>query len=143
MENFTQRILPHELGHIIFREFIGYKRRLPLWVDEGIVSFLEKDLKKQRLSIAKEAVKTPAFLELHELENVGMGNMSDPNLFYAEAASVFEFLFKTYGQDTFVEFCRNLKQLRNDQGWEEAFLSAYKFKDMGEFNGKWKEFLSE
>jgi hypothetical protein len=143
MENFTERILPHELGHIIFREFIGHRRRLPLWVDEGIVSFLEKDLKKERLSIAREAIKTRAFLELHELGNAGMGNMPDPGLFYAEAASIFEFLFKAYGQDTFVEFCRDLKQLRSDQGWEEAFLNAYKFKDMEEFSGKWKEFLSE
>jgi len=39
---FFDSTLPHELGHIIFREFIGYYSTVPLWFEEGIASFQEK-----------------------------------------------------------------------------------------------------
>ncbi|HQP91972.1 MAG TPA: hypothetical protein PLU24_04785, partial [Candidatus Omnitrophota bacterium] len=32
---FFDSLLPHELGHIIFREVIGY-RQVPLWLEEGV-----------------------------------------------------------------------------------------------------------
>ena len=39
---FFDSILPHELGHIIFREFVGFYIDIPLWFEEGIAMFQEK-----------------------------------------------------------------------------------------------------
>ena len=39
---FFDSILPHELTHIIFREFVGLKADLPLWLDEGVACSQEK-----------------------------------------------------------------------------------------------------
>jgi hypothetical protein len=30
-------ILPHELAHLIFRDFVGFKGEVPHWLDEGVV----------------------------------------------------------------------------------------------------------
>ena len=42
-KGFFDTILPHELTHIILREFIGFKTEAPLWFDEGVASANEKD----------------------------------------------------------------------------------------------------
>jgi len=39
---FFDSTLPHELGHIIFREFIGHDVRVPLWFEEGVAMYQEK-----------------------------------------------------------------------------------------------------
>jgi hypothetical protein len=141
MKDFFRVLLPHELGHIIFREFIGYKRKLPLWLDEGVASFLEKEQRAERLAIAKGIVKTSAFMSLEELSRIDRKGIIMPALFYAEAASTIEFLFEVYGKDKFVEFCRCLKDLRQDQPWEEALRSVYGFKDVADMDAKWEEYL--
>ena len=42
MAGFFDSLLPHELGHIIFREFVGNDTRIPLWLDEGVASYQER-----------------------------------------------------------------------------------------------------
>jgi hypothetical protein len=141
MEDFFEVILPHEMGHIIFREFIGYQRKLPLWLDEGIASFLEKRQKQERLRIAKGIVNSNVFLDLAELGKIKRNAIFMPDIFYAEAASIIEFLVKVYGKDKFTDFCQRLKQLRDDQDWKIALYEAYNFQNLSEMNEKWEEFL--
>jgi len=142
MENLLDIILPHELGHIVFREFIGFERELPLWLDEGVVSFLEKRKRNERLKITRSLVKTRSFMSLEELERGRRGFVTMPGIFYAEAASIVEFLIEVYGRDKFSELCKKLSRLRNDQDWFVAFREVYKFKTISDMNRKWVEFLS-
>ena len=142
MENLLDIILPHELGHIVFREFIGFERKLPLWLDEGVVSFLEKRKRNERLKITKGLVKTRSFMSLEDLERGRRGFVTMPGIFYAEAASIIEFLVEVYGRDKFLELCKKLSRLRNDQDWFIAFREVYKFKTISDMNRKWVGFLS-
>ncbi|MCX5712263.1 MAG: peptidase MA family metallohydrolase [Candidatus Omnitrophica bacterium] len=141
MNNFFDNILPHELGHIIFREFIGFERQLPLWFDEGLVSYLEKDYRQERLLIAKKLRFTRSFMTLDELSLQNKGNMLMPDIFYAEAASIFEYLVHEGGHEKLVEFCRHLRELRKDQDWIVALNSVYGFKDLAELDNNWQSFL--
>jgi len=146
MEDFLDRILPHELGHVIFREFVGFKRNLPLWLDEGVVSYLEKGQKKERLKIVKILAKTSSFMPLDELGKVNRYNvitMTAPEFFYAEATSIIDFLISAYGKEQFLEFCRRLRDLRVDQDWKLVLFEIYDFKDIPDMNEKWVKFLSE
>lgn len=138
MEDFFETVLPHELGHIIFREFIGYHRVLPLWLDEGIACFLEERRQPTRLMRAKALVHTDQFLSLQVLTQSDPGRLPDPEAFYAEAASLIEFLFHEYGQERFVEYCR---RLRDQQDWEDALTTVYGFRSLAEMNEQWVEFL--
>ena len=45
-----QSLLPHELGHIIFREFIGLESNCPSWLDEGVAMYQEK-LKRKDIKL--------------------------------------------------------------------------------------------
>lgn len=142
MADFLDVILPHELGHVIFREFVGFKRELPLWLDEGVVSYLEKSEKQERLMVAKAVAKTSYFVPLSMLNKARPGVGMMPDVFYAEAASVIEFLITTYGKDKFFRFCEALKTLRFDQNWFDAARDVYHFDNIGDMNKKWLSFLN-
>ncbi|MBI3020830.1 MAG: hypothetical protein HYY90_05420 [Candidatus Omnitrophica bacterium] len=140
MAEFYEKVLPHELGHIIFREFIGYQRVLPLWLDEGIACFLEDKGNPTRLMSAKALVTTERFIPFETLADLGGEGLGDAEAFYAEAASVFEFLFQRYGGEKFVDYCR---RLRDKQNWEAALKKVYGFESLSAMNAQWVAFLKE
>jgi hypothetical protein len=132
-------ILPHEMAHLIFREFVGYNRQLPLWLDEGIATLMEESREK-RLALGKTLVKSKQFLSLEELTKINHETLRAPTVFYAEACSVVNFLLKVYGKRKFLDFCRCL---RDERDWEGCLLGVYRFSDLSQMNKKWIEFLGE
>ncbi|UCD15160.1 MAG: hypothetical protein JSV34_05430 [Candidatus Omnitrophota bacterium] len=135
---FLDTILPHEMGHLIFREFVGYYTSLPLWLDEGIATFVERDKGENRLARAREIVRSFSFISLKGLTEVNSSNIKSPDVFYAEAASIIEFLLREYGREKFVEYCR---YLRDKKDWYEGLLDVYGFTDLYDMNNKWMDFL--
>jgi hypothetical protein len=134
-EQFLDYILPHEMGHIIFREAVGFDKNLPLWIDEGVAILQEKDRKKYLLT-ARALIKEKSFIPLNELSGIrGYGEVS-PLSFYSESASIMEFLLKKFSRRKFVIFCRNL---RDGTGWIEALLKTYKFESLEELEQAWLE----
>ncbi len=140
-DNFFDNILPHELGHIIFREFVGNRRKLPLWLDEGIASYLEKRFKRERLYAVKILFSFGFFIDLEELEKVNVHNLIMPDLFYCESASVIDFLLEVYGRDKFFAFSNALKELPESEDWSKALFSVYKFDSLKQLNREWMAFL--
>jgi hypothetical protein len=143
MENFFEVVLPHEMAHIIFREFVGYKKQLPLWLDEGIASMFEPDKRLPRLKAARALIRTKFFMDLEDLNIAGKGSIIMPDVFYALSASIIEFLLDSYSEDHFIRFCRSLRDLRQDQHWSRALFSVYGFNSMDEMNDAWQAFLRE
>ena len=140
-EDFLSSVLPHEMGHLIFREFVGYKTYLPLWLDEGMACLNERKYRKERLLIARGLVRANMYIPLQELTNINDPELIVmPNIFYAESASAVDFLLAEFGKDKFLAFCR---KIRDGQDWEESLKKVYKFKDLSELNEKWVEFLSK
>lgn len=134
---FIDTILPHEMGHLIFREFVGSSVVQPLWLDEGIATFVEGN-EGRRLAYAKKIVKTSSFIPLGELTEINLSNISDPDVFYAEAASLIEFMLHQYGREKFVEYCR---RLRDQENWYQALQDVYGFSDLAQMNAQWVEWL--
>jgi len=141
-QGFTETILPHEMGHIIFREFVGYDNTsIPLWLDEGVAAYQEKARHITANKISKEAIRTKKFINLVELSRInqnmlGGGNLV--NIFYAESLSIVDFLVKEYGTDRFVYFCQNLRDKKN---LESAIKTSYSFSNIQELNVAWEKFL--
>ena len=139
-EEFLETILPHEMTHLIFREFVGYNVELPLWLDEGMASLQEQNSRKQHLLIAVILTKSNVFIPLQKLTRIKQEGLVMPGVFYAEAASVIEFLLQKYGKEKFVDYCR---KLRDNKNWELSLKEIYDFKDLSEMNEKWVAFLKE
>jgi hypothetical protein len=136
--DFFNTILPHEMTHLIFREFVGYRTGLPLWLDEGIACLQEKKNRRQYLRVARVLVKSHVFIPLDKLTEIRQEGLLMPEVFYAESASVVQFLLQRYGQEKFVDYCR---RLRDNKDWKRALLEVYAVKSLSEMNVQWKEFL--
>ncbi|MCX5687533.1 MAG: peptidase MA family metallohydrolase, partial [Candidatus Omnitrophica bacterium] len=132
-------ILPHEMGHIIFREFIGFdKDAVPLWLDEGIACSQEANI-EERLKIAKFLINLNLYVPLENFSNLNKADLIMPFIFYSEAASVTNFILEAFGRDIFVNFCRRLRD-NSEMGWKEVFLSVYKLRDLEELEAKWIDY---
>jgi len=139
-QTFFDSILPHELTHIIFREFVGFKTELPLWLDEGIACSQEKSSLVSRMEAARDMVKRDSYLKFDKLFEIYNSNLIVPNVFYSESASIVVFLLKKYDQELFLDFSR---KLRDGVEWKTALLSTYHFSNFEEMESAWKDFMLE
>ncbi len=135
---FFDSILPHEMTHIIFREFIGGRNDLPLWLDEGIASSQEKSNLASRMTTAKDIINQNNYLKFDNLFVVKDYILIVPNIFYAESASIIVFLIREYGNEKFLDFCR---RLRDKEPWKQALLETYRFSNFEEMEGAWKNYI--
>ena len=138
--SFFDSILPHEMTHIIFREFVGARNDLPLWLDEGIASSQEKSSLTSRMGIAKNIIKQNMSLKFEHLSEIRDSVLIVPYTFYAESASIIVFLIEEYGSEKFLDFCR---KLRDAEPWKQALLGTYHFFSFEEMEQAWKNFVLE
>jgi hypothetical protein len=139
---FFDTLLPHELGHIIFREFVGFRSDLPLWLDEGVSSYQEKARRWGSNKTVKEAIKDKTFIPLEELSRRVLSASTDKKtveLFYAESGSVIYYLITKFGRYRFEEFCEALKK---GEGIDQALNSAYsRFVNVKDLEEAWLDYL--
>lgn len=139
-DEFFDAILPHEMGHIVFRELIGFDKNIPLWLDEGIACAQEKNI-QERLKVAKFLVTLNLYIPLEDFSNLNKTDLVMPFIFYNEAASIMNFVLNEFSKGLFVSFCRRLRD--NNTSWKEEFLSVYKLKDFKELEQKWVEYYKQ
>jgi hypothetical protein len=141
-KKFFDVILPHEMGHIIFREFVGFDNSaIPIWLDEGVASYEQPLRSADAETMIKEARDKDRFMSLKELSKADPQLMTDPyrvSLFYAESVSVVDYLVKKLGKDTFVLFCQHL---RDKKDLEKALLSSYNLAGILELDEEWQRGL--
>lgn len=136
---FYDTILPHELGHIIFRAFIGFDKMLPLCLDEGIACNQEKDY-STRLKFAAYLAKKDIYIPFAQLLSTGKKEIAKPAVFYSQCASLVDFLITDFGQKRFTVLCR---RIRDGGDWEENLLKVYQFDDLEVFQKRWLESLNK
>ena len=139
---FFDTTLPHELGHIIFREFVGIDTALPRWLDEGVAMFQEKARRWGSDDVVKKAIEEDRFIPLKKLTRLKLKrsvNNEDVELFYAEAASVVYYMIKELGEHRFARFCRMLKE---GQSFERALKENYsRIETVEDLNKLWIKYL--
>lgn len=143
-EWFFEIILPHELGHIIFREFVGFDNTaIPIWLDEGVASYQEKFRRPVANRLVRKAMNENRFISLEWLSNISPHSIKEPEiveLFYAASISVVDYLIKEFGKDRFFFFCQALRDKKN---FEETMASIYRFKNIKELDSSWQRYLKK
>ena len=165
---FLDSILPHEIAHLIFRDFVGFKGEIPLWLDEGVAQWEEKNKRNYIKQMMKKAYREDRLLSLEDLMRLDIRYIhskdevyvrsttskdGEPrvlflsgdnliNLYYLEAVSLVGFLIESFGSDSFSHFCR---QLRDGKRLNEALTSAYPtyIRNLEELEKRWRKYLSE
>ncbi len=142
---FVNHVLPHELGHIILREFIGLDNFfIPLWFDEGVAGYFERqDNRAYSKRLIKKAIDEGEFISLKNLSLFNPRQTKDIakiSLFYAEALNAVEFLIQEHGQDNFSFFC---EKLRDKKDFDLALAAVYPYVNLEEFGKEWQQYLEE
>lgn len=123
--DFIDGLLPHEISHLILRDFIGFDRQIPLWFDEGVAQLNEANKKILADTLMKKLVKQNQFIPFEVLTTRDIRQETDSKKairFYLESVSVVDFLIKEYGHSAFGDLCRGLK---DGKDIEDAIRGAY------------------
>jgi hypothetical protein len=142
---FLDKTLPHELAHIVFREFVGFDNaRVPRWLDEGVAQYAESGRREESLDLILQGVAQGVYLSLPQLQQVPLSHASGgvAQLFYAQAVTLVHFFLEQYGSRRFIDFCRNL---RDGQPIDRAlsFATSGSVRSLADFEAAWQQFIRQ
>ncbi|MBI4357923.1 MAG: hypothetical protein HY584_01365 [Candidatus Omnitrophica bacterium] len=140
-EEFLESVLPHELAHLIFRDFVGGNKTIPLWMDEGLAMAQEKKRIPELDQLVTEAIRQKKWIPLDtfiRIRSLHQVSSNEAALFYAQAQSLVRFLLSSSAGASFVALCRDL---RDGHPLEEAIRKNYPktFRSLKELETKWVE----
>jgi hypothetical protein len=85
------RVLPHELCHLVLREYFGDAPN-PLALNEGLAMIAEQGTHHDRVMQAGMLAARDGAMSLDELLELDRHEVGDPSLFYAQSFSFVQFL---------------------------------------------------
>ena len=141
---FMNAVLPHEITHLIFRDFVGLGGEIPLWMDEGVAQWEEPEKRALSKKIAYYLVKTGKDFHIQDLTAMNVRKLTDENkvhIFYMQSVTLVDYLIKTYGAQRFTQFCR---ELRDGKKFNDALSSAYTglIDNLAELDAKWRKYVT-
>ncbi|MCU0651915.1 MAG: peptidase MA family metallohydrolase [Candidatus Omnitrophica bacterium] len=141
-KGFFETVLPHEMGHIIFRETVGLTNpAVPLWLEEGVAIYQENSALRQAGWQLKQALRENKFISFKALSTAAPSLMKDDaevSLFYLESLSLVDYLIKEFGRESFLIFCQRLKELKD---FRKALSTTYPFADTQSLGEAWEKYL--
>ena len=121
-------ILAHELTHIYFDSFFPVSNPSPLWLSEGIATYIQSERGfstpnwlAQNLKLL-EGGSGFKLTDLVRIENMHGADEDNVRLWYAQSYSVVRFLMKLKAGNAFYIFC---KSLREGRPAHQALFQAY------------------
>jgi hypothetical protein len=141
--NLSESVLPHELAHLIFRQFVGFEGDIPLWLDEGVAQREESEgklLARSRTRGLMARGRLASLAELTDVRGADLGSRIPAEAFYPQAGSLVGFLVDVHGSERFTKFCR---QLRDGRALEDALRFTYPetLRTMQDLERGWKAYL--
>lgn len=140
---FLDGTLPHEIAHLIFRDFVGFEGEVPLWLDEGVAQRQEPFKRQAVAAYAKlfyAEKKLLPFSVLMRSDTLARASDEEAKVFYVQSASVVGFLIDRYGADDFAQFCR---QLRDGKGLNDSLRFSYssRIRSVDELEKAWRAYV--
>jgi len=144
-DSFAESVLPHEMTHLIFREFTGFKEEIPLWLNEGLAQWEEQAKRTQAVKVAKRLITGNRYVPLSSLMSVDVKKLvADGNAgeFYAQSASLVGFLIEKHGSERFRKMCGHL---RDGKTMDDSLRFAYPdtIRNIEELEKAWKSYVLE
>ncbi|HOW42504.1 MAG TPA: hypothetical protein P5110_03085 [Candidatus Omnitrophota bacterium] len=161
---FSEHVLPHEIAHLIFRDFVGFTGEIPLWLDEGVAQWEEESLRPDIKRVSKLMFEKDSLLTLDDMMTLDVRTINPGsvyqrptvtrsgqkavivlsgdalvNHFYVEASSLVGFFIERFGSLEFAKFCR---QLRDGNSFEQAVQAVYSgLRSLADVEKEWKRYL--
>ena len=140
---FLEQTLPHELAHLLFREFVGFENaRVPRWLDEGVAQYAEVGRREAAWGIMRAWLAQGLYIPLDQLNHWRPGHASGgaAHLFYTQAVTLVHFFLAAYGSRRFLDFCSNL---RDGYSVERAlsFATSSRIASLSALEDAWRTLL--
>lgn len=164
---FLDSLLPHEIAHLVFRDFVGFQGEVPLWLDEGVAQWEEDAKRPNAKALIKRYYSEDNLLSVEDIMKLDIRTLKDKEglfirptttkekkagvvflsannlieVFYLESFSLVGYLIEKFGSDAFAGFCR---ELRDGKRIEDALSAAYPshIRSISEFETGWREYLA-
>lgn len=130
-------ILPHEITHLIFNNFMNNKaEKISKWLNEGLAMY--EETKNLEIKIKKPPFDKTKRLTLSEFLEFDFETAAPAqvNIWYSQAESLLGFLLTKYPKEKFYNF---LTKLRETENTDEALFWGYQseFKNMQDLETAW------
>ena len=139
-----ERVIPHELAHIMLKELAGFDTSsLPVWFEEGVASLAEgvSAVKlKARVRRAAFAGKLIPFPEFNAMQVRSRHDKGDVDMFYLQAAGLADYLCNGFGKGSFQSFMRSLK---SGVDFEHALEQVYGVAGTSGLEKAWLDHLKQ
>jgi len=167
-KDFIESLLPHEIAHLVFRDFVGFKGEVPLWLDEGVAQWAEEKKRPEMKRMVQELYNNDTLLLLSDLMKLNINALKEidrvyvrPTItkegdrgvvflstehlvttYYLVSVSLVGYMIEKYGSKRFASFCR---ELRDGKGLEDALKSAYPeyIRSLDELEERWRGYLAK
>ena len=140
--DFLDVLLPHELAHLIFRDFVGFKGEVPLWLDEGVAQWEETRRREEIFDAGRNLILSKQYIPLIKLTKLDQRSAAGPVItskLYVQAATLVGFMIEKYGPTKFITFCRQLRDGHNiDESLSFAFTGS--IRNLEELEKKWVQY---
>lgn len=131
-------VLPHEIAHTIVASY--FRKPLPRWCDEGLASYFEPPVEKQKHRIMfLNFLRSNRGISIQRLFSFTT-YPSDVMPFYAESYVLVEFLIEKKGLKEFVSFM--VDGMNNGQ-WESAIKSHYGYQSYMDLQNNFLKWVKE
>jgi len=129
-EHFLTTALPHEIAHLILRDYLGAEADLPMWLDEGVALSQEERRRGKLESLVWSSFQERSFIPISKLTKMRVRlsrHHSKVQLYYAQSALLVDFLIRNSKSGEFVKFCRGLRDgFTVDQALKRAYSGRLK-----------------
>jgi hypothetical protein len=130
--------LKHEVAHAVFATKYPHPQRLPSWIEEGIASRYDNEIRKDaRDQLARFWVRTGRAVRL-EQALVSSDLHSSDEYSYAAATSLVSFLLSRGDAQSVVRFAEDGQR----GGWAAALRAHYQIESLDDLQTQWEAWLA-
>jgi hypothetical protein len=131
--------LKHEVAHAVFATKYPHPHRLPSWVEEGIASRYDNEIRKDaRDQLARSWMRTGRAVRLEQVLASSDLHSSD-EYSYAAATSLVSFLLARGDAQSVVRFGEDGQH----SGWNAALQAHYRIQSLDELQTQWEAWLAD
>lgn len=110
--NFLNKILPHEISHLILADFFG-RTPVPLWFNEGVAQLQESGKVAEARRLIAKVAGIGYVIPLESLVRMDVRIQTNQGvvlIFYAQSVSIVDFLIRQHGNRRFQNLCRFMRE---------------------------------
>ncbi|MEW6097366.1 MAG: peptidase MA family metallohydrolase [bacterium] len=146
VNHLIEAVIPHELTHLIFADFMEFSSNYPKWLTEGLAMYEETKYCKAYIDNYQkilEQMRGGKYLSVENLTRIDVSKENKIELihfWYVESMSIVTYLIDVHGRGRLYTFC---KKLREGTNLNEALKDAYSphIKSLPELTSQWLNYI--